>query len=347
MDRRSFLKSTGAAAAATATTAAAEQSLAAPATSTEHLEIRTALGPRFQSGYLRDRADRLALRLREMSDGKILLALESSNDSGLDAVGRGTIDAYFGTEADHVSQHAAFAYVSALPGEFGLAPEHFNTWLNAGAGQMLWDEVAAEFGVKAFAAGHSGRRPGLWANAGDISLTALPSTSISTRGLAREVAFELGLDASATSADDTPDLLEPLVGTTAALTEMSRRIWYSCGINQAGVTLSFGLSRTLWDGLTTADQALINSVTAEAFHQSVAEHDAHDKEVAPHLFTARGIERRQLPSDVARAISHVNARLIAENAAQSTTVARIHESYMQFRTTVTGLAPPGPIPAAV
>ena len=226
MDRRSFLKSTSAAAAATATAVAAEQSLAAPAVTTARVEVRTALGPLFQSGYLRDRADRLALRLREISGGALLLEFEDADGSGLDAIGRGDAEAYFGSEADHVPHHPGMAYVSALPGEFGLSPEHFGTWLSAGAGQLHWDDFAAEFGVKAVAAGHSGRQPGLWAKADDVSLSAFQNTTISTFGLAKDVAIELGL-----KTDDAYDaeLVEPLTGTTAALTQLEHRIWYSNG----------------------------------------------------------------------------------------------------------------------
>ena len=344
MDRRSFLKSTSAAAAATATAVAAEQSLAAPAVTTARVEVRTALGPQFQSGYLRDRADRLALRLREISGDALRLEFEATDGNGLDAIGRGTAEAYFGTEADHVLHHPALAYVSALPGEFGLSPEHFSTWLSAGAGQLHWDDFAAEFGVKAVAAGHSGRQPGLWAKAGDVSLSALQNTTISTFGLAKDVAIELGLKAGDVNA---AELVEPLTGTTAALTQLEHRIWYSNGFNQAGVALSLGLSRNLWDRLSLSDQALLTGVATEAYHQSVAEHDTHDREVAPHLFSSRSIARRQLPTDITRAISHVSGRIIADIAGQNSTVARIHDSYMQFRSTVTGLAAPGRNPAAV
>ena len=345
MDRRSFLKSTSAAAAATATTVAAEQSLAAPAVTTAREEIRAALSPRFQTGYLRDRADRLALRLREISDGALRLEFEMTDDHGLDAVGRGAAVAYFGTEADHVAHHPALAYFSALPGAFGLTPEHFSTWLSAGAGQLHWDEAAAELGVKAFAAGHSGRQPGLWATTDDIALAALPDLTVSTSGIAKIVAGELGLKVN--GANIASDLVEPLAGTTAAMTEMDHRIWYSNGFNHAGTALSLGVSRALWDRLLQSDQALLTSVATEAYHQAVAEHDAHDREVAPHLFAARNIARKQLPNDIARAISHVSSQVLVDLATQGSTVARIHESYMQFRSTVTGLAAPGRNPAAV
>ena len=338
MDRRTFLKSSGAAAAAASATAVAAEQAQADANAGP--AIRTALAAPYASGYLRDRADRLALRLREISDGRINLQFETATGNGADAVLSGAADAYFGSEADHIERNGALAYMSALPGDLGLGCDHFMTWLSAGGGQMHWDHVAAELGYKALAVGHSGRGAGLWAMTDVNSLADLAGQSIATHGLAKRVGDALGLQAQAS---DAAALIEPLMGPTAAMASGAsgqRRYWWREGLNRSGVVLSLGLALPLWQRLTDGDRAVLTAAASEAFHQCVAEHAAHDRDVAPHLFAHHGVHQSPPPNDIRRAIDHISQDVISDIAAQDTTASRIHESYMVFRKNVVGLPDP-------
>lgn len=342
MDRRTFLKSSGAAAAAaSASTVAAEQAQAGSANVTQLAEpIRTALPGPFAGGYLRDRADRLALRLRELSEGRINLRFEAFAGHGIDAVTSGAADAYFGCEADHIERHGALAYFSALPGDLALGPEHFTTWLSAGGGQMCWDATAGELGCKALAVGHSGRRTGIWSKSDVTNLADLSGQTIATQGLAVQVAQSLGLRPIT---GETADLTEPLMGPTAAVAvdgAGGRRFWLRDGLNRSGVVLSLGLALPLWEKLSDADRAMITTAAHEAFHQNVAEHDAHDRDVAPHLFDHHGIQKMPMPNDVRHAIDHASHEVIGDFATQNSAARRIHENYMMFRKNVVGLPDP-------
>jgi TRAP-type mannitol/chloroaromatic compound transport system substrate-binding protein len=356
MDRRTFLKSTGAAVATGSAVTAGHSAVAGDERPKGGLNLRTALPVAFTDGYLRDRADRFAMRVQELTDGQVTLTLATDGTCGLEAVRAGRAEAYFGSEAGHLDVHPGLAYVSALPGGCGMAPEHFATWLNAGAGQLHWDAIAADLGVKSFAAGHSGRRVGLWSRQDHATLNAFIAESIHTSGLTALVAADLGMTVTGNLAgrsgpsdysDQAPDVVEPLAGVAATLSLSpleNARIWYQTGLNPHGTILSFGLSTGVWQRLDSAHRAAIAAAATEAYHQSVAEHDAHDTQVAPVLLAARGISRRTLPDDVVRAAEHVTRQRLAAFVAADTATRRIHESYMQFRENVTGL--PDPVSAA-
>jgi len=162
------------------------------------------------------------------------------------------------------------------------------------------------------------------------------------------VAGQLGLVVGPAEAGH--DLFEPLMGPTAHLSEpdqRARKFWFREGINRRGTVLSLGLPLSLWEQLDSSDKAVISAATSEAYHQSISEHAAHDSAVAPHLLAARGIQTGALPDDVTRAISHASGELIRKIAADSAGASRIHESYMQFRQSVTGLPDPVGSQAAV
>ena len=338
MDRRTFLKSGGVAAAATATGAVAvSPSFAAPAIGSGQLKIRTALGPQFQKGYLRDRADRLALSLRSISSGRVEIQFVKMGDGVVQRLDGKELQAYFGSEAEHLETHSGFGFFAGLPGDQGLKPDDYKTWLNAGGGQLHWDAIAAEFGFKPFAVGHSGAA-GLWSNSDLVLIEHLQGKRLFASGLAARVGEGLGLQLSGSLT--AADAIEVPVGQTAALADglvVQSKFWFADGIARHGHVLSFGLSLDLWEQLTDSDKALIETCTTEAYHQCVSEQLAHDREVAPVLLAHRGIQCRQWQDEVRRAIDHVSRQTVEQIAESSKESRDLYENYMYFRQSVTGI----------
>ncbi len=66
-----------------------------------------------------------------------------------------------------------FRLASRRPRPF--AAQDFATWLTVGGGRLLWDDLAAEVGVKSLLAGHSGAPPPLWSAAPLAGLSDLPA----------------------------------------------------------------------------------------------------------------------------------------------------------------------------
>ncbi len=330
VDRRTFLKSGAVATAGLGTTSAA---IAAPATqASSSIVVKTVLSPRFSHGYLRDRADRFALRIKQLTGGRLSLDLNSaqSPDIAIRHVRNGRADAYFGTEADHSGEHPALAYFGGLPRGYSLSAELFATWLAAGGGQLHWDGIASDLGIKAFAVGHSGDNPGMWANRDIDTLSQLSGLQADISGVSAYVAERLGLVVGSGAAQD---MIEPLMGPAAWLSDNqagSHRIWFRDGFNGHGAILSFGLSRNVWDSMGEADQAILTTCANEAYHQSIEEHKAHDMSVAPALLKAHKVDKRTLPDDIQKAVVHVTSGLLDEWRSGDIATAHIHESYMHF-----------------
>ncbi|MEQ1711940.1 MAG: twin-arginine translocation signal domain-containing protein, partial [Hyphomicrobium sp.] len=131
MDRRSFLKTTTAAAAASA--AIAPLSSAGPVAASEApaIDIAPVAAPAILSGVRElvmampwrdsvsgpaDQAFRIARRLEAALDGRWRITPRQHGFGGLEAVMVGDADLTFGTENQNLSFHPAFAYFAALPG---------------------------------------------------------------------------------------------------------------------------------------------------------------------------------------------------------------------------------------
>src|SRR6202040_2084802 len=87
--------------------------------------------------------------------GEVVPALEL-----LDAVGSGVAEMGHAAAFYWQGKEPAAAFFTTVP--FGLTPNEDLSWIEAGGGQALWDELYAPFGVKPFMAGNTGVCMGGW-----------------------------------------------------------------------------------------------------------------------------------------------------------------------------------------
>ncbi len=347
MDRREFLRVTGAAAAAAtgATAATAETDrharhvdAAAPSVSTGVKELRLAMPwPDAVSGPA-DQAHRLAQRIGAMSAGRYRFTFLPGIGDGLAAVQRGEADIYHGTEHDHLGAHRALAYFAGLPGKRGIAPQHLVSWITVGGGQSLWDEIAGEFGVKAMLAGHAGVQSNFLATRRIETMNALSGEKVSVMGLARDVVRGFGLEPVALRAADVAsalsngDILAAECGgaLTSHALGISRAAPYAVGtsINQHGMALSFGMRRSLWDGLDSADQAMFTAAAAAEVQLALAEDEAQRRLLMP---VAPPERTWPLAQELDRAIRRVSDAVVAHVAGSDAIAQHINASFVTFR----------------
>lgn len=346
MDRREFLRVTGAAAAAaTGATAATAKTAnhtdtigAAPVATTGIKELRLAMPwPDAVSGPA-DQAHRLAQRIEAMSSGRYRIQFLPGIEDGLAAVERGDADIYHGTEHDHLGAHRALAYFAGLPGERGIAPHHLVSWITVGGGQSLWDEIAGEFGVKPMLAGHAGALSSFLATRRIESMSDLASEKVAVMGLAHDVVRGFGLTpvtmpaGHIATALSQGDILAAECG--GALTSHALGVVhaapYAAGtsINRNGIALSFGMRRSLWDNLDSADQAMFTAASAAEVQLALAEDDAQRRLLMP---AAPADKTWPIAKELDRAIRRVSDAVVAHVAGSDAHAQRINASYVTFR----------------
>jgi TRAP-type mannitol/chloroaromatic compound transport system substrate-binding protein len=344
MDRREFLKSTGAAAAAATTaTAAVETAIAAPAVAKGLYELRLAMP--WADGFAgpADQAHRLGQRIAAMSEGRIRVVPSFGVPNGLAAVRAGAADLYFASEHDNLDAYRSLAYFAGLPGDRGLSPQHLQTWIGLGGGQALWDELAADLGVKPMLAAHTGARSYLLATERIDAMGALAGRKAHVQGLARDVARGLGLEpvsvapAQFAGAMRSGDVLAAECG--GAITSYALGLhavapyWAGTSINRHGTALSLGIGRALWDRLSAADQAMFAAAASAEFQLSLAEEEAHRNMLYPEPPADR---TWSLASELSHAIRRVADAVVAHAAGADAQTRRINDSYTAFRRAAVG-----------
>jgi TRAP-type mannitol/chloroaromatic compound transport system substrate-binding protein len=364
MDRRSFIVNSGVAAAAVSTVglsaehaAAAPQdtaAVAAPAIISTARELSFGSTVRFGQGPVGIAAERLARRIDTASAGRLRIVVQAISESALTSVMTGETDLAFGTDHHNLGYHRAFAYFAGLPFYSGLDPDAYQAWLTVGGGQLLWDDLAADFNVKPLLAGHTGRHPGLWLTRDIDTVAAFKGRTFAVPGLARDVVRHLGGEALAVPVMELAAALADgrIVGAEAGVfhgmmsgLHAAAKVHVGQGINNSGSTYAINVRRTLWEQLSAADQAVLEACAAEATREMLAETTALNPVARAALSQEHGVAFEHFSGEVIGALSRAADDVVAVVASTDAKARRIDDSFMAFREQMTGLGrrSPGPV----
>ncbi len=345
MDRRTFLKTTTAAAAAsTATTGVAQANdLAAPITIKSRHEFQIAVPDK---PHLADAALEVMGDIEIASRGRIVMhCSETTETPGKHAISTGQIDGAFGYLPD-ICTAPELSVFTGLPGDIALSPDNLMVWLEAAGGAMFLNEFATDLGVAAFVSGHSGAQTGIWADQKMDGLRVFSSANIATTGLGHSIVDTIR-DAYKIPAPSQPvhNLIETAAPPLQAYLELpaaNRAVWYRDGFHNQGFATTLILSQDTWQKLEASDQLLIETMTRAAAHKSLAHVKASNRLMAPSILPSLPTVRRPLPADIASAISHTAVEVTYAAASQNRQISQAFQAYSTFYETMMGMPLPKP-----
>ena len=337
MDRRGFLKTTSAVAASVAASATAAATAEPAATAIQPGITRVILATSWAPDAPGFSAQRLVQRIETVSDGRIAIEIAA------DANARDQADLTFGSVHDHTLYHPAFAFFAGLPGAQSIDAPRLSAWLAIGGGQMLWDELAAGFGIKPLLAGHTGPSTGLWSNRALEALSDLTGARIFAAGLAGDVLRTLGADAIEIAPQDlrtalgdgridAAEWLGPLAAVAPDLRPLAERLYTTAGLTRNGMALALTVRKDLWDRMNTAQQAIFETCAAAEYQAALVELHAHglpDRHVTA--------QARQLPlaREIVLAVDRAASDAVKRLADVDPISQRIADSYNAFRELMT------------
>ncbi|MGF1554045.1 MAG: TRAP transporter substrate-binding protein [Paracoccaceae bacterium] len=289
-------------------------------------------------------AQRLASRIPELTGGRIQTQYFAAGErvgafDVFDEVASGNAQAYIGAEYYWKGKHPAFAYFTAVP--FGLTANEWNAWNNFGGGQALWDELAAEFGLKGIPCGNTGLQMGGWFNKEIESAEDLRGLKMRIPGLGGDVLAKLG--ASPVSLPGG-QIYENLVSGSIDATEWigpyndyfmklyeAAQYYYWPGMHEPGPALALGMNKSWWDGLTADEQALITAASLEENGKQLEEATWNNGRYLQRMIDENGVELREFNDDVYSAFGEAAAEVFEETREHSELAQRVHDSFAEAR----------------
>ena len=353
--RRSFLKG-GAIAAAAATsgvlvscgkTEPVAQKAPAQTKTVKELKMVTSWPKNFPG--LGTAAARFAKRIEDATNGRYKIRVYGGNElvpslKAMDAVQEGTADMYHSAEYYYRGKSEAFAFYAAVP--FGFTAAEMDAWLFHGGGQQLWDEISADFNVKPFACSNTGVQMGGWYQSPITSLNDFKGLKIRMPGLGGDVVNALGgtaislggseiMPALQAGTIDATEWVGPWNDLAFGFYKVVKNYMYP-GFHEPGTTLSSGVSRTLWDSMGKEDQAIFEQAALAENNYGYAEFTANNGTALQTLINEHGVQLREMPDDVFKAIGEASADVLATAGNKDATTKRVYDSFLKFHRSVRG-----------
>ncbi len=342
MNRRDLLKGAGLGAVAAAT--GITPAMAAEGEKMEIIMVST--WPKDFPG-LGTGAQRFAERLTAMTDGRMSVKYFAAGErvkafDSFDEVASGNAQIYHGAEYYWKGKHPGFAYFTSVP--FGLTYTEMNAWIHFGGGQELWDKLGAEFGVKGLMCGNTGVQMGGWFRKEIDSADAFKGLKMRMPGLGGDVLAKLGASpVSLPGGQIYENLMSGAIDATEWVGPWNDRImkffeaakyYYYPGMHEPGAMLAIGMNKKWWDGLSSADQLLIEAAATTENDMMMSEYNAKNGEALAQLVNDNGVELREFNDDVYDAFGEAAEEVFADVVKHSDLAKEIHESFVKARKNV-------------
>jgi TRAP-type mannitol/chloroaromatic compound transport system substrate-binding protein len=292
---------------------------------------------------LQTSAERLARSITELSDGRLKVTVYPAGSlvrafETFDAVGAGVADMYHTDEAYFENKAPAVHFFAAVP--YGLTADELCSWIDFGGGQALWDEVDAQFNIKPLMASNTGVQMGGWFTkeiAGPKDYEGLryrmagPGAEVLRRMGATVVITPGGEIAGAlkSGAIDAAEWIGPWMDMNLGLNTAADYYYYP-GFHEPGTNQTLGINKTLWDGFTASERALIEAAAQAEVTRSLAEFNAENVKALKVLRDDQRIKILRFNDDLIKVFGKLTKEVLADVAAKDPLSRKVYDSYMAF-----------------
>ncbi len=272
------------------------------------------------------------IRIRVYAAEELVPALQS-----FDAVSQGNADIYHGPDYYWQGKHTMFNFFGAVP--FGLTATEMTQWLQYGGGQALWDELSGRFNVKPMLCNATGIQMGGWFNKEINSVEDFQGLKMRIPGFGGEIIKRMGgtpvtlpggeifLSLSQGNIDAT-EWIGPWNDLALGFHQVAR-YYYTSGYHEPSASVCAGWNLDVWNSLSDSERVIIEALAEKHYARSLAEFNARNANALRTLVNDHGVETRQFPPEVMKALADIAADIAADMGRTDDISARIYTSYME------------------
>lgn len=258
---------------------------------------------------------------------------------GFDAVRSGTVQMNWGNSYFWSGKVFAAQYFAAVP--FGMGALGMNAWLYNGGGQKLWDDLYAEYGLKALPCGNTGMQMTGWFKKPIESTKSFKGLRMRIPGLAAKVYEQLGVDVKLLPASsifpalnrgviDAAEFVGPYLDRQLGL-QNAAQYYYTPGWHEPGTVSELLIGKEAWESLPKDLQTVVENCAAACNQISFAWCNANNPPALQDLVSNQGVKVKQLPDGVLEELRTASKDILNDYVKKDPKVAKIHKAYFSFK----------------
>ncbi|BCH22940.1 ABC transporter substrate-binding protein [Mesorhizobium sp. L-8-10] len=341
MDRRSFIRKTGAAGVG----AAAAAALAAPAIAQSSPKVTWRMTSSFPKSLdtIYGGAEVLAKMLSEATDGNFNVQVFAAGEivpglQAADATTAGTVEACHTVAYYYWGKNPTWALGAAVP--FALNARGMNAWHYHGGGIELFNEFLGTQGLVGFPGGNTGVQMGGWFRKEINTVADMQGLKMRIGGFAGKVVEKLGVVPQQIAGGDIYPALEK--GTIDAAEwvgpyddeklgfQKVAPYYYYPGWWEGGPTVHFMFNKAKYEELPAAYKSLLRTAAQAADADMLQKYD-YKNPTAIKSLVANGAQLRPFSQEILQACFEKSNEVYAEMTANNPEFKKIWDSITGFR----------------
>lgn len=283
-------------------------------------------------------------RVNEASGGRLTIDFYAAGElvpalEGFDAVRGGMVQMNWGNAFFWSGRSFAAQYFTAVP--FGMNAAAVNAWLYHGGGQALWDEVYADFGLRALPAGNTGMQMTGWFKSPLEGLDSFKGLRMRAPGLTGRVYQELGVNVQVLPGGeifpalergviDAAEFVGPYLDRQLGLQNAASH-YYTPGWHEPSNVTELLINEAAWQSLPDDLKAIVKNCAAACNDISLAWCNANNATALKDLVDNEGVTLHELPEGVLPRLHELTMDTLAGYADSDPMVARVHNAYFDFK----------------
>jgi TRAP-type mannitol/chloroaromatic compound transport system substrate-binding protein len=273
------------------------------------------------------------LDIRVYGGGELVPALESFEAVYSGAAEMGSGAAYYWAGLSPATQ-----FFATVP--FGMNAQQLNSWIYAGGGYELWQELYDKFNLVPLLAGNTGVQMGGWFNKEINTLNDLKGLKMRMPGLGGKVLEKAGGSAVLSAGSeiytnlergviDATEWIGPYHDYLMGFHQIAKYYYYP-GWHEPGTALEFFINKRDFDKIEPDLQSILRAASARLNMWTLSEFDSKNNLYLQKIKKESKVEIRKYPDEVLNALRGYATEVVEEIVEKDEFSRRVYDSYRQF-----------------